>query len=107
MRQKWDSIGLPLCKGLLSSGQYLGSNTSLGLRIAGILYGLYAIGTIVENVKTGLKERLESESKDCLLLSLLITQNCGVNRKIANDFCLANQDLQNSWYQKKHLKIIK
>ena len=63
MRQKWDSIGLHLCKGLLSSGQYLGSNTSLGLRIAGILYGLYAIGTIVENVKTGLKKDLSRRIK--------------------------------------------
>ena len=107
IRKKCDSIGLPLCKGLLSISQHFEGISNLGFRIASTLQGLYSIVTIVENVKTGLKERLESESRDCLLLSLLITQNCGVNRKIANDFCLANQDLQNSWYQKKHLKIIK
>ena len=107
MRQKWDSIGLPLCKGLLSSGQYLGSNTSLGLRIAETIHGLYVIGTIVENLKTGLKERLDYESIDSLLLSLLITKNWGVNRKIANDFCLANQDLQNSWEIGNNNRVLK
>ena len=71
------------------------------------MYGLYAIGTIVENVKTGLKKRLDCESIDSLLLSLLITQNYGVYRKIANDFCQANQDLQNSWEIGNNNRILK
>ena len=54
-----------------------------------------------------MKERLDYESIDSLLLSLLITKNWGVNRKIANDFCQANQDLQNSWEIGNNNRVLK
>lgn len=40
-RKQWDSIGGPLCKGILSDQKFLGSKFSMGVRILGILNGIY------------------------------------------------------------------
>lgn len=38
-RSQWESIGGPLCQGILSSSQYVGGGFSLGFRILGTLNG--------------------------------------------------------------------
>ena len=40
-RKQWDSIGGPLCKGILSDQKYLGSTFSMGFRILSTLNGMY------------------------------------------------------------------
>jgi hypothetical protein len=47
-RKQWDSIGGPLCKGILSSVQHVGGPFSMGMRIVGTLNGMYQITFIIE-----------------------------------------------------------
>lgn len=39
-KKQWDSVGGPLCKGILSDSKYLGSPFSMGMRILGTLNGM-------------------------------------------------------------------
>jgi hypothetical protein len=41
LRKQWDSIGGPLCKGILSDSKYLGSPFSMVMRILGTLNGMH------------------------------------------------------------------
>lgn len=47
--QQWNSIGLPLCQGILSAPQYLGTTASMGIRMVGILNGMANIVTVIDH----------------------------------------------------------
>jgi hypothetical protein len=49
-RKQWESIGWPLCKGLLSAKEFLSSPISMWMRILGTLHGMYEITSIIDTV---------------------------------------------------------
>ncbi|CAF4381932.1 unnamed protein product, partial [Rotaria magnacalcarata] len=65
-RKQWDSIGGPLCKGLLSSSQHVGGLFSMGMRIVGTLHGMYQITFIIDKVHDQLLEKLSQVDQETL-----------------------------------------
>jgi len=59
VRRQWESIGLPLIKGVLSDSSKYGSTASMAIRIAGTLEGLYAVQGLVNYVVDTLFAKLK------------------------------------------------
>lgn len=58
-RKHWDSIGGPLCKGILSDSKYLGNKFSMSMRIIGTLNGLHQLTSIIDNIHYELVKKLQ------------------------------------------------
>jgi hypothetical protein len=58
VQRQWNSVGVPLLKGILSDSKYCGSAFSMGLRIVGTLQGLYEIQVIIEKIYEALVQKL-------------------------------------------------
>ena len=77
----WDSISGPICKGILSDPKCLGSSFSMGMRILGILNGMYQIKYIIDGVHNQLLKKLVQIDKETLSIPQLLHQYCQINQK--------------------------
>lgn len=73
--QQWNSIGLPLCQGILSSPQFLGSTVSRLVMVTGFITGLKELNVIIDKVCLEILKNLE-ESKPSL--SMILHSQCGL-----------------------------
>ncbi|CAF1195636.1 unnamed protein product [Rotaria magnacalcarata] len=80
-RKQWDSIGGPLCKGLLSSSQHVGGPFSMGMRIVGTLHGMYQITFIIDKVHDQLLEKLSQVDQETLSIDQILRSYCGVTKE--------------------------
>ena len=85
LRKHWDSIGMPLMKGILSNPQYLGSTFSMALRIAGTLQGLYAIQAIIDNVYEETVSKLTSLDRNTFTMTLLLNRYLKIEKEQARE----------------------
>ncbi len=69
LNKQWDSIGIPLCKGILSDQKYLGSKFSMGMRIIGTLNGLHQIVLIIDNIHDQLVKKLSKIDEETLQIA--------------------------------------
>lgn len=85
----WNSIGLPLCQGVLSDPKYLGSKFSWAIRLTTILHGMKEIYTVVEQVEKAIIKELSKDvlSSTCFLLH----SECKIKIEDAQD--LADADV--------------
>jgi hypothetical protein len=81
LKRQWDSVALPLCKGILSDKKMLGSAFSMGLRIVGTLYGMYEIVVIIENIYDQLIKKLSQTDKETLQMTQILHKNCQIEQK--------------------------
>lgn len=72
LRKQWDSVGGPLCKGILSSSESLGGPFSMGMRIWGTLNGLHQLSTIIDTTHKDLSKRLSIINKETLTTSKIL-----------------------------------
>lgn len=77
-RRQWDAIGLPLCQGILSAPQYLGSSFSMGVRVMAILNSMDEIMFVIGRFHGQLAETLGQIDQDLLSLPKLLEQDCGL-----------------------------
>ncbi|EAS05901.2 helicase carboxy-terminal domain protein (macronuclear) [Tetrahymena thermophila SB210] len=84
-RKQWDSIGGPLCKGILSDQKMLGSPFSMGIRILGTLNGMHQIVFIIDNVHDQLVKKLSQIDKETLQIAQLIHKYCQIEQKDARE----------------------
>jgi hypothetical protein len=84
-RRQWDSIGGPLCKGILSDQKYLGSPFSMGIRILGTLNGMHQIVFIIDNVHDQLVKKLSQIDKETLQIAQLLHKYCQIEQKDARE----------------------
>ena len=82
-RKQWDSVGGPLCKGILSDLKY--SPFSMGIRILGTLNGMQQITFIVDNVHYQLAKKLSQIDKETLSMPQLLHQHCKIDQKDAKE----------------------
>lgn len=78
-RKKWDSIGVPLCRGILSDQKYLGSHFSLALRIYGVITGSYQVTSMLKDIHEALVIKFKQIDTNLLTISKLLFSQCGVN----------------------------
>ena len=88
-RRQWDSIGLPLLKGILSDASHYGSAISMTFRIIGTLNGLYTLQTLIDNVYTELVKKLKQTDQNTMTITLILHRNLKIDkeraRSIANE----------------------
>lgn len=82
-RKQWESIGRPLCQGILSDSKYLGSSFSTGMRIAGILNGIATISTMIDNVHDQLLHKLSLKNKEEFQMTQLLAKYCHLDQNTA------------------------
>lgn len=70
-RKVWDSIGGPLCKGILSDQKFLGSPFSMAIRIISTLNGLHEITFIIDSVYDQLVKKLSKFDEENLQIAQL------------------------------------
>jgi len=80
MAKQWETIGAPLCKGILSSAQKYGGAFSMSFRIAGTLNGIHQIGTMVEKIYHKILTKLKQMDKETLSIPRLLQKYCGVTK---------------------------
>jgi len=78
-RKQWDSVGGPLCKGILSDSKYLGSPFSMGIRILGTLNGLQQITFIIDNFYNQLVKKLSSIDQETSFMAQLLHLHCDID----------------------------
>lgn len=83
MRKQWDSVAMPLLKGILGTSEKYGSAISLGIRIAGTLHGLYSIQAIIDNVQQNLIKKLAQIDEDTLTTNLVLEKNVKIEKEEA------------------------
>lgn len=83
MRKQWDSVGMPLLKGVLSTSEQYGSVISMILRIIGTLHGLYALQAIIDNVYDELVKKLSQIDEDVLTTNLILESHVKMEKKKA------------------------
>lgn len=77
-RSQWDSIGWPLCRGILSDPKYLSSPFSISVRLCGILNGLTEIVKVIDSLHEQLTARLTKIEDEVLSLAHLLQKNCAL-----------------------------
>lgn len=85
MSKLWDSIGLQICKGVLSDKNYIGSTFSMGLRILGSLNGLYQLTCIIDKVINQLVKKLSQIDKETLQIAQLLHKYCKIEQRYARE----------------------
>ena len=86
LRKQWDSIGVPLLKGILSDEKYFGSAFSMALRIIGTLNGLYEIQAILEKVYEELVKKLKHIDENTLTITMVLTKSLdGISKDTARN----------------------
>jgi preprotein translocase subunit SecA len=82
-RKQWDSVGGPLCKGILSDQKYLGGSFSMGIRILGTLNGIHQITYIIDNVYEQMVKKLSQIDRETLSMHQILSQHCKIDQKEA------------------------
>lgn len=81
MTQYWNSVGLPLIKGILSDPQYYGSTASMVFRVGGILNGLKQVVTMTDTVTEGILNKLILLDRNSLTITLILHTNLKIDRE--------------------------
>jgi len=82
LRTQFESIALPLCKGILS--QYSGNMFSLAVRIAGNLFGMFELIMIIDYFHTELLKKLSNLDQDFFNYSSLLQIQCHLDKTSAD-----------------------
>ena len=85
--KQWDSIGLPLLKGVLSSSEKYGSVVSMGIRIWGTLQGLNELRVIIDFIYDELVKKLTQIDKNTLTITLILHQNVKIPKEESRIIC--------------------
>ncbi|CAF1106068.1 unnamed protein product [Rotaria sordida] len=80
-RKQWDSIGGPLCKGMLSSVEKIRGPASMTIRILGTLNGMYEITFIIQNVHDKLLKKLTDIDRDTLSMYQVLNHYCTISKE--------------------------
>lgn len=88
MSRQWNSIGLPLVKGILGTSENYGSAISMCFRVAGTLQGLYALQVIIDNTHEQVSKRLSQIDQDMLTMNLILEQHVEVGKEEARAIAL-------------------
>ena len=100
LAKHWNSVGLPLLKGVLATSQNYGSTISMGFRIVGTLHGIYALQVIVDNVHAEVIKRLKQIDDDTLTMSLILEKYLKVDKDQAK---VISQELQSHKADLSHI----
>ncbi|CAF3809598.1 unnamed protein product [Rotaria sordida] len=79
--KQWDSIGGPLCKGMLSSVEKIRGPASMTIRILGTLNGMYEITFIIQNVHDKLLKKLTDIDRDTLSMYQVLNHYCTISKE--------------------------
>jgi len=71
----WDSIGGPLCRGILSNAKVIGSSFSMRMRIIATLSGLTQIATMIDSIYGQFVKKLSEIDKELLPIHKLLHRN--------------------------------
>ncbi len=82
-RQQWDSIGLPLVKGLLSAPDKLRTPASVGFRMAGILNGIGEVMFVIDRFHGELHQQLKGIDAEFCSMPSLLQQYCALTEEDA------------------------
>ncbi|CAF3845426.1 unnamed protein product [Rotaria sp. Silwood1] len=77
-RRQWESVGGPLCKGILSSAEKIRSPASMAIRIIGILNGMHEIISLIDNIYNQLLEELRQIDHDYLSMHRILHDYCEI-----------------------------
>ncbi|CAF3170226.1 unnamed protein product [Rotaria sp. Silwood2] len=77
-RRQWESVGGPLCKGILSSVEKIRSPASMAIRIIGILNGMHEIISLIDNIYNRLLEELTQIDQDYLSMHRILHDYCEI-----------------------------
>ncbi|CAF3951395.1 unnamed protein product, partial [Rotaria sordida] len=83
-RKQWESIGDPLCRGILSNANRVNNPAGMGIRILGTLNGIYQITVIIDNAHKQLFEKLSQIDQDILSMENILHRYCEVEKKYIN-----------------------
>ena len=83
VQRQWDSIGLPLIKGILSDSSNFGSTISMSVRIVGTLNGLYQVQALIDNVVKELCVKLDLADRNSMTFTLVLHRTQKVNKDSA------------------------
>ncbi|XP_018022148.2 uncharacterized protein LOC108678282 [Hyalella azteca] len=72
MQRQFDSICLPLIKGVLSDANRFGSHASLVIRMISTLNGLHQVTTLADTVVKAILQKLGSYDKNSMTMSLIL-----------------------------------
>ncbi|CAF3169263.1 unnamed protein product [Rotaria sp. Silwood2] len=94
-RKQWNSIGGPLCKGMLSSVEKIRGPVSMGIRIFGTLNGMYEITLIIQNVHNKLLKKLSDMDRDTLSMHQVLNHYCTISKEDTKEIVslLEDQDI--------------
>ncbi|CAF2144698.1 unnamed protein product [Rotaria magnacalcarata] len=84
-RRQWDSIGVPLLKGVLADVKNYGGVFSMAIRIIGTLNGIYALQTLIDNVYIELVKKLSQIDKNTMTITLVLHRNLKIDKEIARN----------------------
>ena len=82
-KRQWESVGRPLCVGILSAQQYLSAPISIAARLVGFLNGSNNIYYVVDHFHQELSEKLNNINKEMLSMSQLLQTFCSFKEDIA------------------------
>ena len=88
-RRQWDSIGLPLLKGILSDSNNFGSAISMSIRICGTLNGLYQVQVLVDYVVSELITKLKLANQNSMAIHLVLHRTQKMDKDNAQ--CIVNK----------------
>lgn len=84
-REKWNSVGLPVIRGILSSQQYLGSRYSTAMQIISLLKSTHHLATVIGHFHQDMLDTLQRIDDDALSMTKLLMADCGLNEADAVD----------------------
>ncbi|CAF1444874.1 unnamed protein product [Adineta steineri] len=93
-RKQWDSIGLPLLKGILADVRNYGSAISMTIRIIGTLNGLYSLQTLIDNVYAELVKKLTQIDKNTMTITLILHRNLKIDKENARNIVVMLKNSQ-------------
>ncbi len=85
-QRQWESVGLPLCKSILSDQQFLSGPLSIlnmGTRVGAILNSLNELVFVIERVHGQLFDTLSKIDQEMLSIAHLLQQDCFLNKEDA------------------------
>lgn len=77
-RKQWDSVGLPLVRGLLSAPDKLRTPFSVGFRVIGILNGMYEIVSVLDRFHEELYKQVMTIDTELASIPKMLQQFCNL-----------------------------
>ncbi len=81
LTQLWNSIGLPLVKGILSDPKYCGNTASMAFRIYGTLNGLKQVVTLTDTITDGLLKKLTLLDRNSMTITLVLHTQLKIDKE--------------------------